>query len=76
MKTSTFLTLNPCDFLRGLSLAVIAAVLTVIQNSLAAGSIDFDWKNIAQVAGSAAVSYLIKNYFSGTKSAATITQNS
>lgn len=39
------------------------AVLTVIQNSIAAGSFKFDWQNIGLVASGTAITYLMKNFF-------------
>lgn len=73
--SSNFLTLNSCDFLKGLVLAAITAPLTIIQNSLAAGQLDFNWKNIATVAASGALAYLIKNYFSGLAAAGSSTKS-
>ena len=65
MNISKFLSLNEQDFLKGLLLAAIITPLTIIQNSLTAGKLDFDWRNIATMAASGAVAYLIKNFFSG-----------
>lgn len=55
--------INWSDFLRGLLLSVIFAVLTFVETSMEAGNFVFDWKTITKVAGLALVSYLIKNYF-------------
>lgn len=49
------------DFLKGLLLTVMTAVLTVVQNSIVAGDVVFDWSNIGMVALSTAVAYLLKN---------------
>lgn len=49
------------DFWRGALLAVGAAVLTVVQQSLEAGSLKFNWSLIATTAISAFVAYLVKN---------------
>lgn len=55
--------LNTKDFLRGLFVSVGTAALVVIQSSLSAGSLVFDWKNIGIAAAAAATAYLLKNYF-------------
>jgi hypothetical protein len=55
--------LNAVDFLRSLFMAVGGAVITVIEQTLEAGSLTFNWKQIGIVAGTAAVTYLAKNYF-------------
>jgi hypothetical protein len=64
-------TLGLSDFLKGLLLAVISAVLTVVATSLDAGSLTFNWKAIGLVAASTAVSYLIKNGFSAPQTTIT-----
>lgn len=55
--------LNAQDFLRGLFMAVGGAVVTIVQTSLEAGNLHFNWKQIGIVAGSAACVYLAKNFF-------------
>lgn len=49
------------DFWRGALLSVGAAVLTVIQQSLEAGTLKFNWSLIATTAISAFIAYLVKN---------------
>ena len=66
MKLSSFLSLNVQDFLKGLILAVLVAVLTVVQTSFAAGIFTIDWNNIGAVAATAFVAYLSKNLFTPT----------
>ena len=51
------------DFLKGLLVSVMTAVLVVVQNSLDSGNLTFNWKAIAMSAIGAAVAYLLKNYF-------------
>lgn len=68
--TSKQFTLNARDFLKGLLLAVISAVLTFITTSINSGSLHFDWKAIGTVAAITAISYLAKNF--GTPSEVTI----
>ena len=65
--SSCFKSLNPQDWAKGLYMAVGAATLTALQNSIEAHGLKIDWVNIGQAALSAAVVYLIKNYFTGPK---------
>lgn len=58
---STFLTLNVRDLVNGLIVTVLAAVLTIVQTTVEAGSLNFDWQLIAKAGLTAAISYLIKN---------------
>lgn len=60
---SSFLKLNIKDFLKGLIVAIISAVLGVISTSLQLGSLTFDWKLIGTIALSAGVAYITKNLF-------------
>jgi hypothetical protein len=57
------------DLLKGLFLAVVTPVLTIILQTLQAGSWVFDWKTIGAVAVSALLAYLIKQF--GTDSQGT-----
>lgn len=54
-------TLQLSDFWKGALLAVGAAVLTVVQQSLEAGNLKFNWSLIGTTAISAFSAYLIKN---------------
>ncbi len=56
-------TLQVRDFLKGLLMAVGTSVLVVVQNSIEAGVLTFNWKIIAMAAIAATVSYLLKNFF-------------
>jgi hypothetical protein len=51
------------DFLKGLLMAVGTPVLLIIQQSIAAGSLTFNWQQIGMVAAAAGLLYLTKNYF-------------
>ena len=66
MERSKFLTLNWRDFLKGLLLAVLSAVITFLYELLQAGPVVFD-KELLTKAGMIAVStvlaYLLKNLF-------------
>lgn len=69
MKTTTKkqFTLNVRDFAKGLMIAVIAAILPVIQATIEAESLQFDWTLIGTVAVSALLAYLVKNFTEKTK---------
>lgn len=60
--TSKFLSLNLEDLGKGLLVAVITPVFTIISQSLEAGSLTFDWKAIGITALAAALAYLTKNF--------------
>jgi hypothetical protein len=64
-------TLGTADFLKGLLLAVGMAVLTVVENSIQAGSLKLDWKNIGLIAVGTAVTYLLKNLFTAPQTTIT-----
>jgi hypothetical protein len=64
-------TLGTTDFLKGLLLAVGMAVLTVIENSIQAGNLKFDWKNIGLIALGTAATYLLKNLFTAPQTTIT-----
>jgi hypothetical protein len=59
--------LNSRDFVKGLIIAILAAALPIVQNSLSAGQLIFDYKLIITTSLSAGVAYLIKNIFEGDK---------
>lgn len=60
MNSSIF-TLNKADFIKGLIIAVLTSVLTILYNTVQTGSLTFDWKAIATAASSAALAYILKN---------------
>lgn len=64
---SEYLKLNGLDFLKGFVVAIISAVLVIIQNSIAAGDFSFQWSTIWQGALTAGVAYLIKNFFTNAE---------
>jgi hypothetical protein len=61
MNQSNFLSLNWRDFLRGLAMAVLTPVVLIIQQSLEAGNLVFNWKAIGMAAIAGGVAYLVKN---------------
>ena len=60
---SNFLNLNWKDFFKGLIVAVLTAVITIIYSTIQAGSLAFDLKAIGMAALSACLAYLVKNFF-------------
>lgn len=58
---SPFLTLNSRDFIRGLFVAVLTAIVTFMYTSIQNGSLTFDWKAIGMAALSSALAYIMKN---------------
>ena len=50
------------DFVKGLAVAVLTAVLTAVNQSLQSGA--FDWNQIGTIALTAFVAYLSKNFLS------------
>jgi hypothetical protein len=60
--TSPIGTLNLRDLLRGLLVAVITPVFTIIGSSIDAGTLTFNWKLIGGVALFAGLSYIVKNF--------------
>jgi len=63
MNQSDFLKLNWADFGKGLIIAVLTPVLVVIQESVSAGTLTFNWSAIGISAIAGGVAYLIKNFF-------------
>lgn len=68
---SSFLNINWSDFIKGAIVSAITLPITIILESLNAGSLTFDWKHIGAVALAGFLSYVLKNLFSP----ATITLN-
>lgn len=60
-------TLQTRDAIKGLVIAVLTAVITVVYTSLEAGSLNFDWKAIGTTALTAALAYIMKNWLEPTK---------
>jgi len=63
---STFLTLNNNDFLKGLIMAVLSTVITIVYQTVEAGSLVFDWKAIGTMAITSALAYIMKNLFTNS----------
>lgn len=61
MNQSTFLKLKSRDFWQGALMAVGTSVAVVIQNSLSAGTLTFNFKEIGMAAVAAFGTYIAKN---------------
>ncbi len=59
------LTLN--DWWKGLLVAVITPIVTIIMTSIQAGSLTFDWKAIGFTAIAALLAYVTKNFLTPAK---------
>jgi len=63
MKDSNFLSLGVKDILRGLLIAILTPVLVLIQQSIEAGNLVFEWKSLLIAGVGGGLAYLIKNFF-------------
>ena len=63
VTTSKQFTVNLKDVAKALIIAVLTPAVLVIQQSLDAGSLAFNWKQIGMAAIGGFVGYLIKNFF-------------
>jgi len=62
LETSKKFSLKWMDLLKGALLATLTPVLFLIQQSLAAGELKFDWKHLGMVALGTLIAYLTKNF--------------
>ena len=60
--TSKQFSVNMIDILKGIAVAVLTPVFSIMLISLEAGSFTFDWQIIGTVAASAFLSYVLKNF--------------
>ena len=63
MKQSEFLSIGTRDLLRGFVMSVLTPVFVIIQQSLDAGILTFNWQSIAMAAVAGALAYITKNVF-------------
>lgn len=75
VRLSKKFTLQVPDFVRGAILSALTAGLTIVQQSLEAGQLKFNWTVIATASVSAFVAYLMKNYFEPAKVITTASSN-
>ncbi len=62
--TSSQFTLNLKDVLKGLLVAVLTPVITIIIDSISSGGLTFNWTLIGVTALTAGLSYIVKNFLS------------
>ena len=65
MNSSIF-TLNTNDFIKGLIMAVLSSVITVVYQTVESGSLVFDWKAIGTIALTSGLAYIMKNLFTNS----------
>lgn len=66
MKLSQLFKLNALDFLKGLLLAVLSSVLTVIYDTVNTGSLDFNSQKLLLVAIASASGYILNRFISNS----------
>jgi hypothetical protein len=64
---SPFLSLNTQDYLKGLLVSVLSAILTIVYQTVQSGSLTFDWKAIGTIATTAALGYILKNLMTNSQ---------
>ena len=64
---STIFNLNIQDLAKGLILTVLTSVLTIVYNTVSAGSLTFDWQAIGLTALTSGLAYLMKNLLTNSK---------
>jgi hypothetical protein len=64
---STLFTLNTADFVKGLLMAVLSTVITIVYQTIEAGSLVFDWTAIGTMALTSALAYIMKNLFTNSQ---------
>lgn len=67
VTTSKKFNLTLSDWVKGLIVAVITPVITIIMTSLQAGNLVFDWKAIGITALAALLAYITKNWLTPAK---------
>lgn len=60
--TSSQFSVQWIDILKGLAVAVLTPVFSIMMVSLDEGKLTFDWKIIGTVAISSAMAYILKNF--------------
>lgn len=67
VTTSTQGTINWGDIFKGLAVAVLTPIFTIITQSIGAGTLTFDWKAIGLTALAAGLAYITKNLLTPAK---------
>lgn len=60
-------TLQGRDWLKGLLMAVLTPAIVIIQQTISAGQLTFDWQTIGMAALAGGLAYLSKNLFEPSK---------
>ena len=55
------------DILRGLIMAIVTPAILILQQSLEAGIITFDWHSIGMASVAGGLAYILKNFLEPTK---------
>ena len=64
---SPFLNIDLKDFAKGLILAVLSSVLTIVYTTVQTGSLSIDWKLCLTTSLTSGIAYVIKNLFTNSK---------
>lgn len=64
---SNFFSLNLLDFAKGLFIAVLTSVITLLYTSIESGELTFDWKLIGTTALTSALAYIMKNLLTNSE---------
>lgn len=56
------------DVIRGFIIAVLTPIILIVQQSVEAGILTFNWHQIAMASVAGGLAYLVKNFFEPTKS--------
>jgi hypothetical protein len=63
---SVFMNLNLADFGKGLLLAVLTSVLTIVYTTVQSGSLLIDWTMVGTTALTTGLAYILKNLFTNS----------
>lgn len=63
---SVFMNLNLADFGKGLLLAVLTSVLTIVYTTIQSGNLSIDWTLVGTTALTSGLGYIIKNLFTNS----------
>jgi hypothetical protein len=55
------------DIVRGLIMAIVTPAILIVQQSVEAGILTFDWHNIAMASVAGGLAYILKNFLEPTK---------
>jgi len=64
---SSFFSLNLLDFAKGLFIAVLTSVITLLYTTIETGELTFDWKLIGTTALTSALAYIMKNLLTNSQ---------